>query len=147
MLRINNNAFSNLGVFLGRCIAIAVFIMMLKCVSSQNPYHTAPALSYESAAIICYYGIQMPTLAPVIENAVDVESYSIAPLLPKGLVFDETTGIISGIPDTVMSATSYTITASNSYGKESFVILITIRPGPPTSQVSSSGQKGYVEIV
>ena len=52
--------------------------------------------------------------------------YSISPNLPDGLLFDTTTGIISGTPTTVLASTDFTVTASNPDGVSSFIINITI---------------------
>jgi sugar lactone lactonase YvrE len=52
--------------------------------------------------------------------------YSISPNLPDGLLFDTTTGIISGTPTTVLASTDFTVTASNPDGISSFIINITI---------------------
>jgi gliding motility-associated-like protein len=43
--------------------------------------------------------------------------YTIRPALPAGLVFDATTGIISGTPTVVSPATNYTVTAANLSGE------------------------------
>ena len=45
--------------------------------------------------------------------------YSISPVLPAGLVFNTTTGAISGTPTAVTSNTTYTISSSNSCGASS----------------------------
>lgn len=59
----------------------------------------------------------------VIENAsnrirkmVLLDAYSISPALPAGLVFDGSTGVISGTPTAVSPWITYTVTASNNYG-------------------------------
>lgn len=50
--------------------------------------------------------------------------YSINPPLPTGLVFDSKTGIISGTPTTINTATIYTITGHNKSGSSSAKIRI-----------------------
>jgi uncharacterized repeat protein (TIGR02543 family) len=42
-----------------------------------------------------------------------IASYAISPAAPTGLTFNESTGLLSGTPTTVQSATAYTITARN----------------------------------
>ncbi|WP_172829291.1 NHL domain-containing protein [Mucilaginibacter mallensis] len=52
--------------------------------------------------------------------------YTIDKPLPAGLVFDNTTGIISGTPTVTSPATNYTITAYNTSGSGSAVVNITV---------------------
>ncbi|WP_295673405.1 cadherin-like beta sandwich domain-containing protein, partial [uncultured Mucilaginibacter sp.] len=52
--------------------------------------------------------------------------FTIKPALPAGLSFDNTTGIISGTPTAVSPATNYSVTASNSSGKSTAVVKITV---------------------
>ena len=56
-----------------------------------------------------------------------VVSYAITPALPAGLSLDTSTGTISGQP-TVLSttATTYTVTATNSGGEDTVDIVITV---------------------
>lgn len=53
-------------------------------------------------------------------------SYSITPSLPSGLVFNTTTGVISGVPTQVDQARTYTVTAVNTRGSINATILITV---------------------
>jgi Secretion system C-terminal sorting domain/Putative Ig domain len=46
--------------------------------------------------------------------------------LPNGLELDEATGIISGTPTTSLPSTDFVITATNSFGSDSFVITIAV---------------------
>ena len=43
-------------------------------------------------------------------------SYSISPMQPSGLQFDNSTGVLSGTPAATSSSTSYTVTATNGVG-------------------------------
>ncbi|HEY4327088.1 MAG TPA: cadherin-like beta sandwich domain-containing protein [Mucilaginibacter sp.] len=52
--------------------------------------------------------------------------YAISPALPAGLVFDTTTGIISGTPTALSSATDYTVTAYNTGGIGTATINIAV---------------------
>jgi gliding motility-associated-like protein len=52
--------------------------------------------------------------------------YDIDKTLPAGLVFDATTGTISGTPAAASPASNYTITAYNLYGSSSAVVNITV---------------------
>jgi gliding motility-associated-like protein len=62
--------------------------------------------------------------------------YSIDKPLPAGLVFDPTTGIISGTPTLVSPATNYTITAYNVTGSSSKVINIQVLATLPKSVIT-----------
>jgi gliding motility-associated-like protein len=53
-------------------------------------------------------------------------NYSIDKTLPQGLIFDTTTGTISGTPIQTSPAADYTITASNSTGSSSTIIRIEV---------------------
>ncbi|HEY8784085.1 MAG TPA: T9SS type A sorting domain-containing protein [Mucilaginibacter sp.] len=50
--------------------------------------------------------------------------YTVSPALPAGLLFDSTTGTISGTPTAISPATNYTITGYNTSGSSSTVISI-----------------------
>lgn len=55
-----------------------------------------------------------------------IESFSVSPSLPAGLVLNATSGKISGTPTVVSSMTGYTVTATNDAGSSSFVIKIKV---------------------
>lgn len=62
-----------------------------------------------------------------------VLNYSITPALPSGLSINTSNGVISGTPTAIATATSYTITATNSGGSTSSTISITVNDIPPTA--------------
>ncbi|MEI7614555.1 MAG: putative Ig domain-containing protein [Betaproteobacteria bacterium] len=59
-----------------------------------------------------------------------VVSYSVNPALPVGLTLNTSTGIITGAPTVTSTATSYTVTASNSGGSTPANLTITVIPEP-----------------
>ena len=67
-------------------------------------------------------------------------------IAPAGLVFDNTTGAISGTPTVVSSSTSYTVTASNTGGSATATITVEVEVAPPSgitfSPSSLTAEKG-----
>ena len=55
-----------------------------------------------------------------------VDSWSISPDLPTGLIFDTATGEISGTPTVLSPLTTYTITATNTGGSDSVSISLEV---------------------
>jgi len=56
-----------------------------------------------------------------------VTSFSISPAAPSGLSFNVTTGLLSGTPTAVASATTFTITARNVGGASTATFTLTVR--------------------
>jgi hypothetical protein len=75
-------------------------------------------------------GQTITDLVPTLTAAAD--SFSITPSLPNGLSFDTATGIISGTPTALQSATDYEVTATNSGGTTSFTLSIAVIDVAPT---------------
>ena len=59
-----------------------------------------------------------------------ITGYNISPALPTGLIFDSTTGTISGTPTVLNTAPNYTITGYNVAGGSSAALKITITGTP-----------------
>ena len=55
-----------------------------------------------------------------------IASYAISPAAPAGLSFSTSTGLLTGTPTTVQSATAYTITATNATGTASQTFNLTV---------------------
>ena len=66
-----------------------------------------------------------------------IASYSISPAAPAGLTFSTSTGLLSGTPTSVASATAYTITATNASGSATRTFTLTV-----TAIVYTVGQTG-----
>jgi len=55
-----------------------------------------------------------------------IASYAISPAAPAGLSFSTSTGLLTGTPTTVQSATAYTITATNATGTATQTFTLTV---------------------
>jgi hypothetical protein len=86
---------------------------------------TPPDVSYTSNTLTLTVGQAMTTLTPVNSGGAST-SWSPSIALPAGLAIDNSTGVISGTPVAIQSATAYVITAENSGGTDTFTITITI---------------------
>jgi gliding motility-associated-like protein len=93
------------------------------------------ALSYPASTYQFTNGASIGSLTPSITSGTGSTTYSISPSLPTGLVFNTTTGVISGTTN-VVSNTIYTITASNSYGSTTYPLQITTGVAPAFTYVS-----------
>ncbi|NHM08384.1 hypothetical protein G4D82_14260, partial [Flavobacterium sp. CYK-4] len=88
-------------------------------------------LTYNASNIFSV-GTTISSLMPTVSGGA-VTAYSINPALPDGLLFDTTTGAISGTPTSVSALTVYTVTAFNSGGSASFDLSITVNDIAPNS--------------
>ncbi|MFY9158217.1 putative Ig domain-containing protein [Aquirufa ecclesiirivi] len=75
-------------------------------------------------------GSTITSLSPTVTGT--VTSYSISTPLPTGLLFNTTTGVISGNPSVTSPATDYTVTATNGTGSTTAVVRITVNNAAPT---------------
>jgi hypothetical protein len=69
-----------------------------------------------------------------------IASYSISPSAPAGTSFNTSTGLLSGTPTTVQSATTYTITATNATSSASQTFALTVTLAAPAFALSSSSE-------
>ena len=63
----------------------------------------------------------------------DVDSYSVTPALPAGLSLDTSSGVISGTPTELSTATDYTVTATNRGGSDTVIVSITVNDVAPSA--------------
>ncbi|WP_207795864.1 DUF6443 domain-containing protein, partial [Sphingobacterium haloxyli] len=77
---------------------------------------------------------------------VDVRrAYSISPALPDGLIFDESTGRISGRLGSVRASQSYTVTARNNMGSSTATVTFSVAAGSGPN--ASWGQNHILETI
>jgi len=67
--------------------------------------------------------------------------YYISPRLPRGLVFNQTTGIITGKPTVISPPTYYTITAYNASGYAKTYVLIAVSAAADLAKLRVSGYR------
>jgi hypothetical protein len=67
-------------------------------------------------------GTAISNVTPAVTGTVD--SYSISPALPAGLVLNTGTGVISGTPSAAAASDTYTVTATNAGGYASTTLTI-----------------------
>ena len=114
-------------------IAFSFLILLMASCKKDKPSETlaAPVISYTPATVSYIDETTITPLTPTNTGGA-VSSYSINTPLPAGLLFDTTTGIISGTPTTLSSATTYKITATNATGSVTTSIVLTVNPVAPT---------------
>jgi hypothetical protein len=103
-------------------------------VVEPDPFNPPSGLSYPTTT--ADYRVNT-TITPNIPTSLggEIESYSISPALPSGLVFDTATGIISGTPTEIRAATGYVVTGSNGDGSTSVTLTLAVTPPPPPPSV------------
>jgi len=90
---------------------------------SITVYYAPPSnLFYASSNNMYIGGTPIADNVPTITGI--VLSYSVSPALPPGLSLNDTTGVISGAPDTTSPSTTYTVTAKNALGSTTATVHI-----------------------
>jgi len=90
---------------------------------------TPPHIAYGSGSYTFYLNVPITPLTPNNSGAA-ATSWSVAPGLPPGLIFDTSTGQISGTPSQAATAQAYTISATHAggTGTTSSVIAVVVQP-------------------
>lgn len=88
-------------------------------------------------------GVLFVTDATCVRKVI-VTGYTIDNPLPLGLIFDSTTGIISGTPLYPSPTTQYTITGYNTGGSSSTIVTITVNPLSLNPQITASAATGTI---
>ena len=87
-------------------------------------------------------GVAISNLIPTVSGLAPI-TFSITPSLPLGMLFDTTTGIISGTPTSYTPTANYTITATNAVGSTPVTIPITVNKRIPSIGTLSIGTKTF----
>ena len=83
-----------------------------------------PTISYTPTTIIDTQGVATLPITQTLVGTVD--SITVSPLLPKGLLLNRLTGAITGTPTDLQTATPYTITATNAIGSGTATITLSV---------------------
>lgn len=98
----------------------------------------APSITYATVPSLTT-GVAISSLTPV--NTGDAATYTAT--LPTGLSINSNTGVISGTPTVAKSATTYTVTATNTSGASTASLVITVLTPvvvtPPSSGMTTIG--------
>ena len=98
--------------------------------TSQSTLIVAPTITLTSTSGSITIGQAMPVYG-VNSTGGTVSSYSVS-TLPGGLSFNTSTGVISGTPAALMSASIFTITATNASGTATATYTLTVSAVPVT---------------
>jgi hypothetical protein len=84
--------------------------------ATQTTVATAPptALDYSSDTAVYSLGVAITPNTATVTGIVD--SFTVAPALPAGLILNKTSGAVTGTPSALTAAANYVITATNSLG-------------------------------
>ena len=100
-----------------------------------------PVLSYVTPSNYTA-GVAIVDLVPTVSGLTPI-TFSISPSLPQGLLFDTTTGVISGTPTTHNATVNYSITATNAVGSTSVTLPITVDKRIPSIGTFAAITKAY----
>lgn len=84
------------------------------------------ALTYLRSSASYFAGYSITPNTPSNSGG-PIDSYTVSPALPAGLILDSRTGWISGTPTSVQLAQNYTITATNTGGSTTAIVSIAVK--------------------
>ena len=121
MSQIRNNA-RKFAAIIGLCsVAFVAVPLAGTSVSAETaPAFTLSATVENVALCASVVGYDIRTTGGAVTK------YSISPAVTKGLTFSSTTGLLSGKPEVVTSATMYAITGTNSAGSATQYFTLTV---------------------
>lgn len=102
-----------------------------------------PAFTYPTNPAIYTRSVQISPNTPNLASGGPVSGWAITPALPLGLVFDTTTGSISGTPAVISPQTSYQVTAVGTAANTINVVSITVNDVPPSALSYSQQSVSY----
>ncbi|MFZ1613160.1 MAG: putative Ig domain-containing protein, partial [Holophaga sp.] len=99
-------------------------------------------LTYTTASAIYTMGTSIASNSPSASGG-PIVSYSIIPALPAGLLFNTSTGIISGTPTALATSATYTVTATNTGGSTSTTLTIVVNDVVPSNLTYTATTSTY----
>ncbi|MGO8971765.1 MAG: beta strand repeat-containing protein, partial [Myxococcaceae bacterium] len=99
-------------------------------------------LIYSANPAVYNVGTAIPANTPTNSGG-KIVTYAVTPALPAGLSLSPTTGVISGIPTTITGLAVYTVTGTNTGGKTTASVTITVNDAPPTNLKYSTNPAVY----
>eukprot|EP00947_MAST-08B_sp_MAST-8B-sp1_P001126 g1126.t1 len=91
------------------------------------PSVAQPNIAYSQSSFVLNQGVSFSGTTPTnTGGTVPANGWSISAALPAGLTFDANSGAWSGTPTASLSATSFTVTATNSGGSDTFAFTLTV---------------------
>jgi PKD repeat protein len=103
-------------------------------------------LSYKHNPVTYVTGTAITPDSAVLTGGSAVDSFTVSPALPAGLLLARTTGVISGTPTTASAAANYTVTARNIAGTATATVSIAITAAllPPANLTYSTNPASYI---
>lgn len=122
-------------------------ISLLANINSAHAEDILPLnLQYTNSSALYTKGASIALNSPSSTGGA-VRSYSISPILPAGLMFSTSTGVISGKPTVTSPLANYTIKAMNLAGSTQVNIQIRVQDSAPAGLTYSSPSASYARTV
>lgn len=97
-------------------------------VDDMNPYVAAVEINEQvrtAPEFVAYRGDKFTLFSDVTYGSSII--YSVSPTLPTGLTLDQATGILTGTPTEPSARATYTLTASNGIGNETYTFYLEVK--------------------
>ncbi len=107
---------------------------------------TAPSIAYIRSSISGSKNTPILPDTVVIVGTGAITSYGVSPALPSGLHIDSLTGVISGTPTVITSATPFTVSATGPGGVGTSVVTLTVVDTAPSISYKISSISGIRNI-
>jgi hypothetical protein len=91
---------------------------------------------YYTSPVTATVRVALAPLRPSISGTAD--HYAVSPTLPRGILLDSSSGILSGTPTEASGIAPYTVTANSLAGNTRFILLLTVKR-PPSGGIPRHG--------